>query len=367
LRRTLGMPDEARRLARGGHLSLDLQLAHEALDDVRLPQAQPLLAALVDDDAKLDDDDRFHLLQLLKHETLRKGWSDARLDDVADGEAQRTGREVVRALDDGSQERVAKMARELLGVRDVPSVRRAPEGGDERTHAKDGSVLVYVPSGRYTLGGTAYSVEKPIHTVTLDSYWIGKYPVTNAQYRAFLEATGHAAPEFWEDAQLNGDPQPVVGVSWHDAQAYCAWAGLQLASEAQWEAAARGDDQREYPWGNDAPTKALANFGETGVGRTTPVGSYPQGAGPFGTLDQAGNVWEWCADAWSDHAYRHRDRKKNPVHQAGDDEAAVRLVRGGAWDDWAEDLRAAYRNGYVADNRRDDVGFRVSGFLPEHD
>ncbi|MEM6454189.1 MAG: SUMF1/EgtB/PvdO family nonheme iron enzyme [Acidobacteriota bacterium] len=239
-----------------------------------------------------------------------------------------------------------------------------PEPGEEWINEKDGSVLVYVPGGRYNLGADYIDDDsRPVHTVTLSPYRIGKYPVTNAQYRRFLEATGHREPEYWDSTKYNADQQPVVGVSWHDARAYCAWAGLRLPSEAQWEAAARGKDQRVYPWGSAQPSEQHANFDDI-VERPTPVGSYPLGAGPFGTLDQAGNVWEWCADVWSSDAYSNRDGTKNPLHTEGD--SAVRLVRGGAWNGRAELLRAAYRFRVEAVDRHVHVGFRVSGFLPEH-
>ncbi|MEM6454813.1 MAG: SUMF1/EgtB/PvdO family nonheme iron enzyme [Acidobacteriota bacterium] len=243
--------------------------------------------------------------------------------------------------------------------------RRVPRAGEERTHEKDGSVLLYVPGGSYTLGSTdGDDDEKPIHTVKLSPYWIGKYPVTNAQYGKFLEATGHEEPEEWHNKQFNGPDQPVVGVTWHDAQAYCAWAGLVLPSEAQWEAAARGTDQRTYPWGNAEPTEQLTNF-DGNVGRTTPVGRYPDGAGPFGTLDQAGNVWEWCVDLWDLSAYAQRDGEIDPVCRGEKvSESAYRVLRGGSWAGRAESLRAAYRSRGHGDFRVRNFGFRVCRSVP---
>jgi serine/threonine-protein kinase len=144
-------------------------------------------------------------------------------------------------------------------------------------------------------------------------------------------------------------------VSWEEAQAYCRWAGLCLPSEAQWEAAARGTDGRRYPWGNAEPTPELANYGGRESG-TTPVGSYPKGAGPFGALDQAGNVWEWCEDVWDTAAYRERDGQRNPLGHTGD--PAVRCLRGGSWNYDAWSLPAAYRNGYHASLRIWVIGFR---------
>ena len=183
-----------------------------------------------------------------------------------------------------------------------------PQPGDERVNARDGTVLVWVPGGEYTLGAEdleeLFATDlpadeaarlagwaKPIHRVRLSGFWVARHPVTNAQYRAFLAAEPDAKePELWEDERFNEDRQPVVGVSWDEARAYCRWAGLELPSEAQWEAAARGDDGRRYPWGDQPPDEARACFGQDWQkGKPAAVGEHPRGEGPFGTHDQAGN------------------------------------------------------------------------------
>ncbi len=229
--------------------------------------------------------------------------------------------------------------------------------GSERVHDRDGSVLVYVPEGEYILGSDEIDdEEKPVHRVRLSPFWISKYPVTNAQYRRFLEAEpGQEKPRLWEDKDFNQDRQPVVGVSWDDAMAYCRWAGLSLPSEAQWEAAARGTDRRRFPWGDDEPTPEHANF-DGREGKTTAVDTYPAGAGPYGTFDQAGNVWEWCADVFADNAYADRDGSLDPIGERGD--ASLRVVRGGSWDFPVRYLQAAYRNGDRVRYRLRDLGFR---------
>ncbi|MCP4590371.1 MAG: formylglycine-generating enzyme family protein, partial [bacterium] len=227
----------------------------------------------------------------------------------------------------------------------------------ERVHENDGTVLVYVPGGKFTLGADDVDEDsRPIHQVVLSPFWIAKYPVTNEQYRRYLKANpNQPKPELWDDKEFNQPQQPVVGVSWEEAVAYCRWAGLELPSEAQWEAAARGQDQRHFPWGNDEPTESLANFGGT-EGKTTPVGGYPGGAGPYGTLDQSGNVWEWCADVWDRRAYKGREGQLDPVATTGD--AAVRVLRGGSWAFRPWHLAAAYRFWYGAGYRLADIGFR---------
>ncbi len=206
----------------------------------------------------------------------------------------------------------------------------------------DGSILVRVPAGAYPLGTADFDpASGPPRTVELESFQIGKLPVTNKLYSSFLDAKpGHRRPLCWADNRFNDPEQPVVGVSWDDAAAYCDWAGLHLPSEARWEAAARGPRGRRFPWGDDEPTARRAIFGRTTRAPVT-AGTLPEGAGPFGTLDQAGNVREWCADPWAD-------------------DPALRVVRGGAWDDPAWKLRPAYRAWAPADERSRSVGFRVA-------
>ncbi len=234
--------------------------------------------------------------------------------------------------------------------------RREPAPGEERLNKVDGTVLLYVPGGEYLLGEANILGEPPYHVV-LSPFWIGKYPVTNEQYGRFRRANpGVTKPEHWRNKQLNQPNQPVVSVTWDEAQAYCRWAGLSLPSEAQWEAAARGTDGRRYPWGKDEPTAEHANFDDR-EGCTTPVGAFPRGAGPFGTFDQSGNVWEWCVDVWDGEAYRGGERaKKDPVGTRGDDH--LRCLRGGSWYDLASDLKAASRTGEQASFRNRCIGFR---------
>lgn len=214
--------------------------------------------------------------------------------------------------------------------------------------------LIYVPGGDFVLGGEG----NPRHRVVLSPFRIGKYPVTNEQYGRFLAATGHRRPSYWDADRFAGSAQPVVGVDWRDAKAYCAWAGLKLPSEAQWEAAARGTDGRRYPWGNDEPTPDRADYGKIyRSGQPDPVGSHPGGSGPYGAEDQAGCVWEWCEDVWNERAQVDRDGLRDPVSTTGD--AADRVVRGGSWAHRSRFLPAAIRCRFWSALRERDVGFRV--------
>ncbi len=247
----------------------------------------------------------------------------------------------------------------------VVAVVSLPHVVEEHVHEKDGSVLVKVPAGEYVLGGGG----ETRHRIRLSEYWIGKHPVTNEQYDAFVKATGHRKVLLRDDARFNDPRQAVVGVSWKDARAYCQWAGLELPSEAQWEAAARGTDEREYPWGDQEPSAELADFAKNySEDKPDPVGSHPGGAGPYGAHDQAGGVWEWCLDEYDGDAYENREGQQNPCVEPKDEsgEAAVRVVRGGSWHNPSWYLRAAVRNWFQAGDRYRIIGFRVLlGFGPE--
>lgn len=233
--------------------------------------------------------------------------------------------------------------------------------------------LVLVPAGSFFMGATpkeqhvvtAFGWRGPIrnriqflvdhsapqHTVHLDAFYIDKQEVTNQAYRAFVAATSHRQPTFWNDPRQLADPtQPVVGVSWHDAQAFCTWQGKRLPSEAEWEKAARGTDGRRYPWGNEWDAKRLhtadAIAGKTldsfavwirwqrtmssgsDAARPAAVGSYPKGASPYGVLDMGGNVWEWVAD-WYDPDYYASSPARNPT---GPESGTTKVIRGGGWD-----------------------------------
>jgi|GEM_PF-6103950 len=235
-----------------------------------------------------------------------------------------------------------------------------PKPGEEKVNEKDGSVLVYVPGGEYVLGAKYLPEARPVHRVILSPFWIGKYPVTNGNYRRYLSDHPEAeTPPHWDNKSFNGASQPVA-VSWNGAQAYCHWAGLQLPTEAQWEAAARGTDQRRYPWGDKKPTPEHANFGWR-VATPSPIGAFPRGIGPFGTLDQTGNVWEWCQDLWAVDAYQGRNGRLDPIAFWG--EPHVHCLRGGSYTSSVKELAAAYRYSYPAAVNLGDFGFRC--LLPD--
>ncbi len=278
---------------------------------------------------------------------------------------------------------------------------------------KDGAPMVLIPAGEFEMGtdpaeipelvklakesgddeaeASAFEHETPRHKVYVDAFYIDKHEVTNAQYRKFVQATGHMEPEGlglvkvegkeyalqivkpWSDKNYNGDDQPVVCVSWEDARAYAEWAGKRLPTEAEWEKAARGGlVGKRYPWGDDWPPRPKAgNFADKtfkkafpdvtfftpgyddGYAYTAPVGKFaPNG---YGLYDIAGNVWEWCAD-WYGSSYYASSPKNNPT---GPNSGSFRVVRGGSWSRTdARSLRAACRYNCVPTRTYYFAGFR---------
>ena len=218
-----------------------------------------------------------------------------------------------------------------------------------------------------------FDAELPQHQVYLSTYEISRYEITNAQYRAFIEATdrptprGHNGEETWGDETLNGDTQPVVGVTWFDAQAFAEWVGGSLPTEAQWERAARGTETRTYPWGDTPPrARQHANFARR-YNRPMPVGQFPKGASPDGIADLAGNVWEWCLDEYSPTAYQRNsgDVSRNPINLRFRDVLRARVIRGGAWDVGRAFLRSSLRFKFYPLDSTHTIGFRVVRPRPE--
>jgi len=224
---------------------------------------------------------------------------------------------------------------------------------------KDGAPAVLIPAGSFVMGDDENS---PRREIFVDAFYMDKFEVTVARYAKFLEATGNVkAPEEWEnlDVRAGGD-FPVVGVDWQDADSYCRWAGKRLPSEAEWEKAARGTDERKYPWGNDPPSAARARFAQpyqnpvykNGVAA---VGSHAQGASPFGVFDLSGNASEWVADWYSESFPRGDVRNpKGPATGTG------KVIRGGGWYDPAERITATRRIYASPTHRADDIGFRCA-------
>ncbi len=236
----------------------------------------------------------------------------------------------------------------------------------------DGTTMLLIPTGTFGMGdpfGEGLPHELPVHMVTVNSFYIDTTEVTNAVYKQFLDATGHKAPDFWDDPAFNAPDQPVVGVAWLDAAAYAQWAGKRLPTEAEWEYAARGGRTgARYPWG-DAITHDDANYkgkgGKDIWDNSAPVGNFPPN--DYGLYDMGGNVWEWCADEY-DAKFYSVSEESNPI--AGklitfmnDDFVNVdnpRVTRGGSWSSADNKLRVASRNLFDAPATSKTTGFRCA-------
>lgn len=248
--------------------------------------------------------------------------------------------------------RVRVEAAEALGQAGDPRLRE-----DNWVAIQGGTFLMGAQKTRKTKPGydpEADDDEGPVREVSLEPFRMGRYPVTVEEFGRFVEDeengyrnqrcwanggyTGRSEPEDW-DEQLAHPNRPVVNVNWFEASAYCHWAGGRLATEEEWEFAARGAEGRRYPWGEEPPNEDRANYGETGIGKVTPVGLFPAGNTPQGVTDMAGSVWEWTSSLY-------------------DKEGKYRVVRGASFDGEAWGLRAAFRSRYEPDVRSDYLGFR---------
>jgi len=245
--------------------------------------------------------------------------------------------------------------------------------------------LVLVPAGSFKMGdnfGDGLSRERPVHAVDLDAFYIAKFEMTNGEWKKFRDDPGYDNAKFWPGgrpapkdqipywtqannhggATPNSDDFPVLGVNWDSAVAYCNWLSAKtgkkyrLPTEAEWEKAARGTDQRRYPWGNEI-NHTFANYvGSAKFDTGMKVGSFPSGASPYGAMDMGGNVMEWCSD-WYARDYYSASEKKNPKGPAA---GAYRVIRGGSFFLEAFDLRTYARSAaWPSFQAHRMVGFRV--------
>jgi formylglycine-generating enzyme required for sulfatase activity len=255
--------------------------------------------------------------------------------------------------------------------------------------------FVYVPAGPFKMGdnfGDGEDRERPVHTVYLDAFYIGKYEVTNGDWKKFQADPMYDDPSIWPDGrpvprdqspywnqpQNHGggtpgsDDYPVIGVNWDAATAYCNWLSkktgkkYRLPTEAEWEKAARGTDQRRFPWGNEID-HSYANFVGSQKFDTVQIAGYydgskrgdfqtKNGASPYGAMDMAGNVMEWCQD-WYQRDYYKFSPRRNPK---GPEKGAYRVLRGGSFFFEAQDLRSYARSGAWPSFQ----AFRMVGFRP---
>ncbi len=211
-------------------------------------------------------------------------------------------------------------------------------GAPQRQPPPDLEPMVLVPAGEFLMGqdaGANASDESPQHKIWLGDFYLDRTEITNAQFKAFCDATSRIYPNnpMWDSGYFLGKPDhPVVNITYEQARAYCAWARKRLPTEAEWEKAARGVDGQLYPWGNVwDPERANLTGDESKADRflrAAPVGSFAKGASPYGALDMVGNVWEWCAD-WFDEHYYKRSPEREP--RGPEKPTPWRVVRGGGY------------------------------------
>jgi formylglycine-generating enzyme required for sulfatase activity/energy-coupling factor transporter ATP-binding protein EcfA2 len=277
---------------------------------------------------------------------------------------------------------------------DLPAIERVNAGnmldklGDDRFikdyyYLPDDPMLgfVEIPGGKFIMGSDkdkdkkSFGEESPQHSLNLETFYMSKYPVTVSQYKAFLEATDKPEEEDWYQYNRFGN-HPVVKVDWFNAIAYCKWLNDQLIkndklpkkikeflktkkwhitlpSEAEWEKAARGEDGRIYPWGDEFD-KDRQNYDDTNIGRPSPVGCFEKGASPFQIMEMSGNVWEWTRSIYAEYPYK----PIKSIENLQDNEGA-RVVRGGCWSNPAGLCRVADRNRLTPDYRGGNIGFRL--------
>ncbi len=279
----------------------------------------------------------------------------------------------------GAEPRVVRGGTYLHGANELRCSYRQPTAPGARDHyvgfrvaatglePRLGFDWAEIPGGQVAIGrdpidygGRVEADEVPKHRVDLAPFAVSLTPVTNAQYARFVRETAAEPPSYWADgaAATGLDDHPVTFVDWHDARAFCAWAGGRLPTEAEWEKAARGADGRIHPWGAEADaSRATVGLGLK-AGSTTAVDAHREGASPYGVLDLSGNVWEWVSSRYLRYPYDPRDGREDP------DAAGERVLRGGSFASPGIDYaRCAMRSRSRPERRQSHIGFRVARSL----
>ena len=238
---------------------------------------------------------------------------------------------------------------------------RNPEGYAQYRRERDGAVVVRIPAGEFQMGNHETERRPSEHRVYVSEFLIDKMPVTWGRYKIFAGAIGTSLPPHVPYWGIHDD-HPVVYVTWEEASQYCAWVGGRLPTEAEWEKGARGSDDRMYPWGNEEVDRERAVYQRAwGYVSTDPVGAHPSGTSPYGLMDMAGNVWEWCSD-WFDEEYYESSSPRDPKGPAS---GIAHVVRGGSWDSRPTVLSCSCRNWGHRGYREGDFGFRCAMSAPK--
>jgi formylglycine-generating enzyme required for sulfatase activity len=223
--------------------------------------------------------------------------------------------------------------------------------------------MIGVPAGIVTMGSHRCPEERPVHELSVAAFALAQYPVTQAAYAVFVDVTGYRSPRGWPRRRPSPERAnaPVVCVSARDAEAYCQWlgdetgCGYRLPTEAEWMMAACGPaDSRVYPWGSSFDDHRANAWGRHPIGHVCAVGLFPEGRGPFGHYDLAGNVWEWCSSLYRPYPFQTDDGRED----AASDEP--RVMHGGSWRSRPISLRCAARQGEPPTDSFEVVGFRIA-------
>jgi iron(II)-dependent oxidoreductase len=222
--------------------------------------------------------------------------------------------------------------------------------------------MVFVPGGEFLMGSSEGNEdEKPPHKVYVSDFYVDKYEVTNAQYQEFVDIVGlKFSPRHWISGRYESGKgsHPVANITWYQAKGYCEWVGKRLPTEAEWEKAARGSDNRIYSWGNQLdPSKA--NVKDSGKLDTVPVGSYEGGRNPYGAYDMSGNVWEWTSSLKMSYPYKMDDDHESLADKG------PRVIRGGAFDYYIDSARTVSRRYFEPQNTGFNIGFRCARNISE--
>jgi sulfatase modifying factor 1 len=234
-----------------------------------------------------------------------------------------------------------------------------PSGPPGRITDRDS--MVRLSAATFSMGADQGETdETPLHTVSLKAFWLDRTEVTNRDYRACVSANVCGPAQSLDVPGMNGDSQPVTGVSWYDADKFCRWAEKRLPTEAEWERAARGAENRQFPWGSKYENNRANMRGDAdGFKKTAPVGKFPAGVSREAALhDLSGNAAEWVNDWYDPAYYRSQETFENP--QGPDGIGGDKVVRGGSYVDPDFNARVSSRSRMEINNRSDAVGFRCA-------
>lgn len=249
------------------------------------------------------------------------------------------------------------------GDKGKPSTAR-PTVSFPELHGKDGAPMMLVPAGEFIMGSDRGDEdEAPVHRVYLNTFYIDKFEVTNARFAKYVEAIQSEPPWGFSDKEtpvVHAD-RPVRWVSWMDAMGYCLWVGKRLPTEAEWEKAARGTDERLYPWGNDPPTPVHAVYGlkEGGAETVSVIGDHHMGQSPYGVQDLAGNLYEWVMD-WYEEDFYSNFLNNPAINPRGPSEGTAKVQRGGSYINTPYRLRSSFRTKGNPTEQDPNVGFRCA-------